>query len=279
MNNKICIIIGCFKNHKVVNNIYNFIHNITNNFDFYVVNNNIKIHKQIINEYSDKFIVIEGDNSSYEFSGIQKCLDIIDKNKYSLFLLGTDALFNHPIEYLDFINLDMIEYSMNNECYIGNIDSFFKNYVIDDFTVNYWIRTSFIFINSNLFKKINYQFITYNYKDIFDKEENIKIKIDQELLNFLKNWLKKDRYKYINNINIKINCIINEWKLTNKLIKHGKIFDYTNIYLLYFHESIITKNNKMILLNNHNYVQYPIITKIEAHNWMEQLKLKNNLLK
>ena len=46
------------------------------------------------------------------------------------------------------LNLDMIEYSMNNECYIGYIDSFFKNYVIDDFTVNYWIRTSFIFINS-----------------------------------------------------------------------------------------------------------------------------------
>ena len=252
--------------------------NITSDFDFYLVNNNLDIHNEITNKYSNKFIIIEGDNSHYEFSGIQRCLDIIDKNNYSLFIICTDALFNFPINYLDLINSDIINYAIDNECCIGNIDSFLKKYQFDNFNIDYWIRTSFIILNQKLFEKINYKFITYEYSQLFDDNDILKIKIDPELDDFLRKWLKKDRYKYINNINIKKSCIFNEWVFTHKLIQHGNIIDYCNAYLIPYYKSIMTKNNKMVLLTNNKYVPYNTLIKIETSNWLEQIKLKNNLL-
>lgn len=277
VSNKICIIIGCYKNHHIVNNVYDFIIKISNNFDIYLVNNNNEVHKNIILKYSNKFIVVEGDNSHYEFSGIQKCLNSINKDKYSLFILGTDALLNYPIKYLDFINRDTIDHVMVNETFAGNIDTFMKDYKVHDFVVNYWIRTSLVMINKKLFEKINYQFITYECNDLFDLKGNFKIKIDPELEKFLNEWLSNDRYKYIKNMKIKKSCILNEWKFTNKLIKYGKILDYSNGYLLNYNKEIMTKYNKMVLLANEKYVPYTILTNIENKTWEEQIKLKTNL--
>jgi hypothetical protein len=82
-----------------------------------MVNNNIEKHDIIKKTYNDKFKVIKGDNSQYEFSGIQKCIELLRTNnilkEYKVFLLGTDALFNHPIYYFDFINIDLLEEAAN----------------------------------------------------------------------------------------------------------------------------------------------------------------------
>ena len=276
MNNKICIIINCYNNDKIIKNVIFFIQNITNNYNLYVINNG----NNIINNYNnDKLFIIDGDNSQYEFSGIQKCLNGINKEEYSLFILGTDALFNYPINFLDFINLDVINYAITNECFIGNIDSFMNNYNFDNFNINYWIRTSFILINSNLFKKIDYQFISYKNDFIFDADNNIKITIDNDLLKFINVWTTQIKYKYIKNINTKKTCIFNEWKLTNKLLKYGKIYDIMTIYLLSYNNTILTNKNIHVLLNLQNYIETHKMNNLDDLDYLKQIYLKQNLLK
>jgi hypothetical protein len=282
---KLCVIISCYEKHYVLNNIYSFLENITdiNNIDFYMVNNNIEKHDIIKKMYNNKFKVIKGDNSQYEFSGIQKCIEILRNDdilkEYNVFLLGTDALFNHPIYYFDFINKDLIDYIENNEICIGNIDTFNSHMKFDDIEIEHWIRSSMIFINYKLLKKIDYKFITYNYRDYVDSKKTINI--DKKLKDFLNKWLSNKRYKYLDTLekkNIKLFCIYNEWKFTNKIEKYGKIYDFVIVYYFNYINEIMTKNNTSILLNSLLYIKKDELSNLSNISVKKQLEIKNNII-
>ena len=283
---KICVIISCYYKHNILNNIYSFLINIYDkeNFDIYMINNNIENHDNIIKMYCDNFIVFVGENSQYEFSGIQKCLDMLKKtnicNNYNIFILGTDALFNHPVYYFDFINRDMFEYVEKNEICVGNIDSFDKSYEFDNLNLNHWMRSSMIIINAKLFKKINYCFMSYRLNEIYNNNK-LKLKIDEELKKFLNNWLDNKRYKYLDTIekkNIKLSCIYNEWKFTNNIEKYGKIVDFTIAYYLKYVDEIITKNNSSVLLNSTCYIKKEELCDLINKNVDKQILLKKKII-
>ena len=282
---KLCVIISCYEKHYVLNNIYSFLENIIDisGVDFYMVNNNIEKHDIIKKTYNDKFKVIKGDNSQYEFSGIQKCIELLRTNnilkEYKVFLLGTDALFNHPIYYFDFINKDLLEYIENNEICVGNMDKFNSHMSFDDFKIEHWIRSSMIFINYKLLKKIDYKFITYNHKDYNDSKK--KINIDNKLKDFLNNWLSNKRYIYLDTDekkNIKIFCIYNEWKFTNKIEKYGKIYDFVIVYYFNYINEIMTKINSSVLLNTLSYIKKEELSNLLNMNVKKQLELKNKMI-
>ena len=266
---KVLILINCYNNHKIVHNIYNLFITILDksNFVIYLINNNILINKNELSKYSKICYLFKGNNNCYEFTGIQKCLEYLKKNNqielFNITVLITDAILNYPINYLNYVNIETFNYVNDNETCVGNIDSFGKTYIFNDFLLEHWIRTCFIVINNNLFKKINYRFISYNYNDIYNEKHKLKINIDFNLLVILNKRLKMKKYDYLDadeyKINIKKLCIFNEWNFTKKLQKITKIYD---IYYIY-----------MLNLLKCNYVDK--IENIENLNEMEQIKLRN----
>jgi hypothetical protein len=173
--------LNCYYDHHIIYNIIRDFNIIGNNidFDYYLINNNSNID---ISNYKNICNVIDGDNSSYEFSGIQKCINILIDNKkinnYDAFIMMTDKLLNHPISYTMKFNIDIIENALNNEIAIGLIDSWEQKYTLDDFFVEKWIRTNFIIINKHLFEKINYSILSYNVNDIFEDGEDFYYEYD-----------------------------------------------------------------------------------------------------
>jgi hypothetical protein len=269
----VCVIVCCYNNSIIYNNLKKFFNNLNIEYELFIVNNNIEQQSTLSIKYEN---VIEGDNTIYEFTGIQKCLNILNKEKYNCFILGTDALFNSPIFYLDFINYDTINFAINNNVCIGNMDCFNKSYKMNDFEISYWLRTSFVLINSNLFKNINYQFITFN--NIYD---NKNINVDPELLDILNNWLSNDRYKYINNSikkYTKLTCIFNEYGFIQRIQQHGKVYDFITIYLYNFFQSTMTRNNIQLLINNECYEYNQNLQNILNLTPMEQIKQKNKCI-
>lgn len=269
----VCVIICCYNNLNITSNLKYFFNKLNIEYELFIVNNNIEQQNLLSIKYEN---VIEGDNSIYEFTGIQKCLNIINKEKYNCFILGTDALFNSPIYYLDFINHDTIDFAINNEVCIGNFDCFNKSYKLNNFEILYWLRTSFILINSNLFKNMNYQFITFN--EIYN---NKNINVDPELLDILNNWLSADRYKYINTgikKNTKLTCIFNEYGFTQRIQKHGKLYDFIIVYLHIFFKNAMTKNNIQLLINNEYYEFNKNLQNILNLTPLEQIKQKNKCI-
>lgn len=283
---KLCVIIGCYNKHHVVDNLNNFLLNIIkqDNFDVYMVNNDINNHEKIKSKYESKYIVVEGDNTQYEFSGIQKCIEMLREkkliSKYNIFLLGTDALFNHPIYYFDLLNRDIFDYVIKNNVCIGNIDTFGDNYAFDDFKLKHWLRSSLIFINSVLFRKINYKFLTYDINKIYDGDK-LTLHLSDYLYKFLNNWLINDRYKYLNDDNkkkIKLSCIYNEWKFTNKIEKYGKIIDFSIMYYGNYVDEIMTKHNESVLINTNNYIKKVELDDILNIGVEKQIFLKHKII-
>ena len=264
---KIVILLNCYNNHHVVKNIYKFFIKIMdeNDFDIYLINNNENVKDELI-EYKEICKIFKGNNNIYEFTGIQKCLEYLKKfeiiNNYDISILITDALFNSPTNYLNFINLEIIRYVFENEICVGNVDSFGKKYNIGKNNFEYWLRSCFLIISNKLFKEIDYKFLSYRYNDIFEKNK-IKIKISLELLNKINERLKMDKYKYLDNDikkNIKKLCIINEYNFSIRL--ENKISDIFYVYCLC--------NNK------NKYIEK--MDDIEEKTIMEQIKLRNEYL-
>jgi hypothetical protein len=267
----LCIIICFYNNFNIIQNLICFFDNLNIDYHFYAVLNNFEILNNIDkNNYPNNIFFIEGDNTIYEFTGIQKCLDNINKDLYNSFILGTDALFNYPMYYLDYINKSMIEYTYNNKICVGNIDSFNKSYKCNNFTFKYWLRTSFIIINKNAFKDINYKFITIN-------NINESIYVSPELVFFLNTWLDNERYNYLNDDikkKIKLTCIYNEYSFTNKIKEVAKIYDFMIVYKFKFLRYSLCNNHKKILINNFDYVDRRLIKYLKKMKPEEQLKFK-----
>jgi hypothetical protein len=285
-NYNICIMIACYNNHDIINVIYNHYKNM-GNIDIFLINNNIQIHDQIVNQYSSFVKVIMGENSSFEFSGFQKCINmLINKNeilKYDIFIFCTDALHNDPTNYLKFLNLNAIDYCAQNEVLIGNLDTFKQDFNINNNIIQYWCRTSLILINKNLLKKNNYIIMTYDHNEIYDKINNkFKISIDEKTLAILNEWVNQTKYDYLNNEKkkIKITCILNEYMLTYNLKKYGKIHDFFIInfinyakYLKMHHYSL---NWEKIPFNNNKYISADDYDNLLKLNVFEQLNFKKN---
>jgi hypothetical protein len=268
----LAVIICFYKNIHIIKNLIYFLNGLGVQYDLFIVLNDIDVLITMDkNMYEKNIFFVKGDNTIFEFTGIQKCLNSIDKNKYKSFMLGTDALFNHPIYYLDFINKDMVEYTFTNEVCLGNIDSFNREYKFNNFKLSYWLRTSLIIINKNSFEKIDYQFITL-------KNMDEEINIDSNLKKILEDWLNKDRYLYLHDkLKIKLFCIYNEYSFTNKIKDICKIYDFIIAYNLNFYKYSLASKNTHFLINNEIYEESKNIKKIKILEPLEQLTLKNKI--
>ena len=220
MKPKICVIFNTFDKPEIIKCLKYFLESIDGNvtFDYFLVNNGEKP----LDETYDEFNPMIGDNTMNEFSGMQKCINmLISKNlisKYASFILCNDTISLHyPLSFIYTISKADIDIVCRNRYVIGNLDSFGKTYTLDNFKFINWYRAFFVMINAEIFKDMNYEFFYYQLEDVFFEDEKLKINIDIELKKELDKILSAERYKGRADLNKKYCCIFNEFRFSHEI--------------------------------------------------------------
>ena len=217
---RICIIFQLYDN-IIFKEIYSYFNNLCTeyNYNMLVINNNRRIN---ITSGNDNITIIEGDNTNHEMSAYHKAINyLLEKDlykKYTNFILCNDTMnIRNPITFFNKINYNKFRNIIDSNYVCGIIDSFNKEYYLDDFKFTYWIRSNLIIFPNNLFlniKNIN----IYTKSNIYDGNK-LKIKVEDALMFKIKEWLSNKYYKNVDK-KAKTSRIFNEYKLTHNLLKN-----------------------------------------------------------
>ena len=218
------------------------------NYEIFIVNNNSKIKYQNKN---DKLKNISYRNNSYfDFGGWNFLLRYNKKkiNKSDWVLIINDTFDKDYKYHLKLFNKQMLKKLNKENVALGHLDAYinkdkFENVSLLGNASSYWLRTSFLFINSSFFSKIN-SLLFLKKKDVFCKDsydiDKKNIKLSKNFYNQIMFWLlgvspeKKLSHKYRNvkrNISKsylrnKITTILNEFHLSRTLENFGyKLID------------------------------------------------------
>jgi len=197
---------------------------------------------------------IDGDNSSWEFSGWQKGIDYLRQNNinYDAVLFANDAFFAYGWSLLEYSNkLNLCKWLLNGNSMMGHIDT--KNIELEVFgnDVSNWICTNCFFLPRRIIEQID-NIISVNDEKLdaivsnifpggFEEEAYIKyFKFDSGLNDNYKNmvitWLTKEwhgkfkinetTWDFFRN---KLCSLLNESLLTARIKKMGyNIESYKN---------------------------------------------------
>ena len=217
---KICILFQQYDN-IIFENLYIYFTNLCCHYDYdmIVINNNSTIHLMSSNK---NIIIIEGDNSNFEMSGYQTGINYLHEHdlykKYDNYILCNDTINTRPpMTFLNKINYQKFRDVIDNDNVCGVVDTFSKEFCLDDFKFNSWIRSNIILFPSCLLSNIK-DINIYSEETIYDKD-TLKVKVDEELLSRLHAWLADDYYKNTNK-KAKLSRIFNEYRLTHNLLKN-----------------------------------------------------------
>ena len=223
------------------------------NFEICIVNNNQKFLLETKNKNKEK--IYNRNNSYFDFGAWNFLLQIKNKkiDKYDWILLTNDTFDQDYICHLKLFDKTKLEILKGQKVAVGHLDAYTKKETFAKVslfgkTSAYWIRTSFLLINSSFFSNIN-SLIFIKKKNIFKKNslkiDHKSLKISSNYLNQINFWLfgtnpkkklsnayrnqKKNLSKiYIKN---KISTILNEFYLSRKIEELGyKIFDIEWLY-------------------------------------------------
>lgn len=216
---KICVIFNTYNKPEVIKLLKTYLESMegTAEFEYHlVINGPCKLDDSF-----DHFNPMEGDNTMNEFSGIQKCLDMLRTTKkveeYDSFILCNDTISTHfPLAFFYTISKDEIDITCRNRYVVGWIDSFGESYSVDNFTIKAWYRTFFVMINAGIMRDINYKFWNYRLEDIYEYGK-LKINIDPKMKENIDKILGNDRYKNRTDLDKKFCCIMNEYRFSYEI--------------------------------------------------------------
>ena len=224
-----------------------------NDYDLCIVNNNpqILIKKKI----NIKKKIFNRNNSYFDFGAwnylFQKKRQKI--SKYDWILLTNDTFDKDYRYHLKLFDSSKLETLIGRNVAFGHLDAYtnvngFSKVSLNNKTSSYWLRTSFLFVNSSFFLKIK-SLIFIKKNKIFKKNSNevnrsnlkisdnyydqinfwlFGINPEKKLSNNYRNQKKNSSNSYVKN---KISAIANEFLLTRKLEDLGyKIFDIEWLY-------------------------------------------------
>lgn len=218
---KVCVIFNTYNKPEVVKLLKTYLNSMSGNvsFEYYLVNNG----NCVLDDSFTEFNPMIGDNTMNEFSGIQKCLNMLVESKqvekYDSFILCNDTISsNFPLSFLYTISRDEIDLTCRNRYVVGCIDSFGESYSVDNFTFKDWYRAFFVMINADIMQDINYKFWHYRLEDVFE-DGKLKLKVDTDLKEKIDKFLKDDRYKHRTDLDKKFCCIMNEYRYSHELRK------------------------------------------------------------
>jgi hypothetical protein len=216
---KVCVIFNTFNKPEVIKLLKTYLSSMEGNaeFEYYLVNNGMTV----LDNSFDEFNPMDGDNTMNEFSGIQKCLDMLQSTKrveeYDSFILCNDTIsFHFPLSFFYNISREEIDITCRNRYVVGCVDSFGESYSVDNFTMRDWYRAFFVMINAGIMRDINYKFWNYRLGDVFD-DGKLKLKIDPELKKKIDKILGDERYKNRTDMDKKFCCIMNEYRFSHEI--------------------------------------------------------------
>ncbi len=221
---------------------------LTEDYEILIVNNNSKIKFQ--NKNGKIKNISHRNNSYFDFGGWNFLLRYNKKkiNKSDWVLIINDTFDKDYKYHLKLFNKQMLKKLNKENVALGHLDAYinkdkFENVSLLGNASSYWLRTSFLFINSSFFSKIN-SLLFLKKKDVFYKNsydiDKKNIKISKNFYNQIMFWLlgvspeKKLSHKYRNvkrNISKsylrnKITTILNEFHLSRTLENFGyKLID------------------------------------------------------
>lgn len=191
--------------------------------------------KQLYNYGNDNIHYINGDNSSGEFSGWDKALQTLNANKidYDVALFINDACLN-PACYCDFdsiISDDAIERCNEFKTIVGAMCQAKPHTVINGIEIKEFIRTNCFLVSKSCLDKISLTSITDEtinevvnsnsalplFKDNDIISEELKLSLIDTIS--LRRYILLDKYKDRKEFIRKIQGYLNEYLLTDKIVK------------------------------------------------------------
>ncbi len=185
--------------------------------------------------------LINGDNSSHEFSAWQKGYTILSEsiNEQDIIILANDSFHrNFSADFINKFNLKRLE-KINSPFISGYADAYIEDVRIRNLKSNSWIRTNFFLCNKKALQCVE-SIVSYKIKDIdgsdqlinnhnnFFSKNYIEL-IDEWLIKSVpimkmpKKWYRSEdlTIKSAKTLRFKALCILNEHSLTAKIRANG----------------------------------------------------------
>ncbi len=146
-------------------------------------------------ELTDQLTHIGGDNSSWEFSAFDNGLAFAREQEIEqdLFLLVTDAYAAYGSEFLDLIDEDVIDAALSWKACIGWVDAAPEELALYGSHYREWIRTSFVFVPTDLIRQIEPLAYAIDEKAVFGgNAQHLFVEdspVGAELQQFMREWL------------------------------------------------------------------------------------------
>ncbi|MDD5759461.1 MAG: hypothetical protein PHI06_10300 [Desulfobulbaceae bacterium] len=125
---------------------------------------------------ASNIFVVGGDNSSHEFSGWQRGINILNllNCQYDLALIINDAFLKPGPSFLqDYATPELLQKSLSEKKIIGRIDSAFQGYTLFGYDVSRWICTNCFFVPKTALDALgNMVLIEDNIGEIFPSSYN-----------------------------------------------------------------------------------------------------------
>jgi glycosyltransferase involved in cell wall biosynthesis len=146
-------------------------------------------------QISERVTHIGGDNSAWEFSAFDKGLAFARKNgfKQDLFAFVTDAYAAYGSDFLDLINEDIIEATLDWNACVGWVDAYPEEVELYGHRYREWLRTSFILVPHGIIDSLEPFAFPIDEKKVFGRQKNQKFAdgspVGDQLQKFLSDWL------------------------------------------------------------------------------------------
>ena len=213
--NKICVIWTKYNGNISSIVKYFDIYSNESEFDIY-----IPYDKE---EICDNIYFIKSDEQNIFINNVQICIDYMIRentlDKYDAFVI-----YNNPNIEINKITHDTFKFISENNFSCGNILPLEKPYIIDNFMLEEIYDTNIIFINKNLLKILNNNFIKYKMNDVFDENyTDIVLKIN------INKIAKEEIFRRTNKTKECILALINEYYIFFKIASLMNLTDFFNI--------------------------------------------------
>lgn len=186
-----------------------------------IINNNIE-DESFQKKMPHGIKYISGDNNFCEWSGLQKALNLCDKNVNDIYLLTNETIItNAPLLALNYLNKEIIQHVGDNQTSCGIIDSLGEQFHVSNHQIHNWYRGNFIMVSNTIMRRINYN-VMY-----IDPEQDVTCSANLNIR--LKAWLNQKRYRGYNK-DLKRKIILNEYLLSRELETCGEKQDIRYIF-------------------------------------------------
>lgn len=137
----------------------------------YVVVNNAMQHA-VESSLADNVTLVKGDNSSREFSGLDRGVAWFEANRLlndgDVFVLANDTFYrSYGADYLDNFSPESVRKSLARGRIVGYVDAYHENVELFGLTLRAWVRTNLLILTYSSLRRLSPLAIPFEDEQIF----------------------------------------------------------------------------------------------------------------